>query len=1456
MALPDISLAQFNRIASGEYNAGLVDLKTDDHGQLTGELAKVNNHVHRTSKNTVVLSPERVLEVKEAFLNALSKGGVRPDKLAEIRDNLGLPEDISASLDMDARHAMMERRFTPLTRQQVRNILDKYANQGRGFTLESQMAVSLADAEAAAATRNMSKSDVKTRKAVNIAALSAAKGRYAFEMCDALAVLSTDRSFAKICQIVGNRYQGENAVNEREAATTAVKNQFMALFPQALKLLDANETPEFTYFGMKAKLTKGADGKVTAVLGEGTMQQKVALGKTALGFLQDLMGRAVVDVDTLGADNVKLLMGKVFSRDVEGFLTGEDRTSLTRQFATTVLMKKTNSPEKMEVEYLGIMNGDYNTGTLVDIANLALEGKVATKADLDRLHAELAKNNAGLDDEMKEMLTRVAGMPIEGPARKGDGEMVVQKPIVADLGQVADAVIPKAPPVFATIPRAELHQTAETVKDFIADFVFSDETMLSDVVVDLPGAATRKMLASDDKKLAALSQIVKTPEILNAAVSPVVLDAVKDGFATMRGILDTAWRASHDGETLDDAAKKPDFLQNFSRFFRDEAALPGRELAKFDSIVQNMANKGCEGLQKFINKVFDINADAVRNAQGGFTTEPYKGMKPEQIKAALDAKNLNQILDDAATDSASPGQIALFKQVLSDYFVNIAKASDKRSVFASALRYAQTFDFVGKEGDALEGAKKVAMAKFTGAVLKGTSPLLQKMMQGLPRTVLGEYAEALDDMKSRLAPIPRKIVQAHLMKMVDDSDGKIKSIALKQSLGAASVGEAFLCEFTYVEDGVEKKEEMVVKIMRHDAEDRVKREAEVFTAAAAKIGPGMLKTWQGQLAQYMTEFDFRNEANNVNVGAGLYDVKGTANHPYKAILPDVASMKVSPLVKPSKNAMVCTLAPGETADSAFKEMREMIQTSLNPVFERDAETGRLKWDPQTRKPIFKQNVGAGMIHDARIFCAHEYSRIYATQQKLQQAASLWFSEALLGSGKFHGDAHAGNLMVTLGPEGQATFIDFGNLYELKTHYELDGEGNPVMETVQEKNEDGEIVEVQRPKVLLDERVELLRLILGATLRDKTFFMQGFEKLLSEDGKKAFAANRENVAAILDSVLAKGTFSFDVCYRLQGALTELQKLGLELPPQINCFVQSMTRFQNTIAEMNTILRQTGTVIDMLKEGPAPDKIPPADPADPLGEVLALSTTPEGKAMVELENDLYDPGAAPDDPDSVKSWTVPAYVAKMVEYGSPDGPLMDKDGEYQSRLRATIANAPDKPAEVSRIVELAVRHFDPVNLEGLIGQMRGMATTFATNWNAAPDDKAKAELIDSFVTLMARTMRQQINGYANSAKDLYTGTYEQPATFAKVVMGTLFNGAAAVQKMFDKNFSATDKAKMLLDATGVATGELNVSKADLAKTLLPSWMYSGPSADEIVLNAIVEDTKNMGDKKKSYQIDIGI
>ena len=112
MALPDISLAQFSKIASGDYNAGQIDIKVGDNGQ--AELVKINNHVWRTSKNNVVLSPERILEVKESFLNALQKAGVSAEKMAEMRDRLGIPSKLILPENGSQRDSILQARFTPL----------------------------------------------------------------------------------------------------------------------------------------------------------------------------------------------------------------------------------------------------------------------------------------------------------------------------------------------------------------------------------------------------------------------------------------------------------------------------------------------------------------------------------------------------------------------------------------------------------------------------------------------------------------------------------------------------------------------------------------------------------------------------------------------------------------------------------------------------------------------------------------------------------------------------------------------------------------------------------------------------------------------------------------------------------------------------------------------------------------------------------------------------------------------------------------------------------------------------------------------------------------------------------------------------------------------------------------------------------------------------------------------
>ena len=164
MAL-DISLAQFNRIASGDYNAGQIDIKTNDNG--TAELVKINNHVWKTSKNNVELSPERILEVKEAFLNALQKGGVSAEAMKEIRDRLGLSSELEIPKDGNQRLGIIKARFSPLTRAQVRSILDEYANSGLGFTQESRAAVSRNDLRATANTANMSASRSRHRDLVN-----------------------------------------------------------------------------------------------------------------------------------------------------------------------------------------------------------------------------------------------------------------------------------------------------------------------------------------------------------------------------------------------------------------------------------------------------------------------------------------------------------------------------------------------------------------------------------------------------------------------------------------------------------------------------------------------------------------------------------------------------------------------------------------------------------------------------------------------------------------------------------------------------------------------------------------------------------------------------------------------------------------------------------------------------------------------------------------------------------------------------------------------------------------------------------------------------------------------------------------------------------------------------------------------------------------------------------------
>ena len=111
----NISLKQFSDIASGKYNAGEVKLTSEN------SLGKVNHHVHLTGRNIVKIPHAEVLAIKEAFVNALSRSGVAADEINRIRQELGLAPEKSVD------RTLSQRNMKPLSRQQVRDILDRNA---------------------------------------------------------------------------------------------------------------------------------------------------------------------------------------------------------------------------------------------------------------------------------------------------------------------------------------------------------------------------------------------------------------------------------------------------------------------------------------------------------------------------------------------------------------------------------------------------------------------------------------------------------------------------------------------------------------------------------------------------------------------------------------------------------------------------------------------------------------------------------------------------------------------------------------------------------------------------------------------------------------------------------------------------------------------------------------------------------------------------------------------------------------------------------------------------------------------------------------------------------------------------------------------------------------------------------------------------------------------------------
>lgn len=557
-------------------------------------------------------------------------------------------------------------------------------------------------------------------------------------------------------------------------------------------------------------------------------------------------------------------------------------------------------------------------------------------------------------------------------------------------------------------------------------------------------------------------------------------DALKDKIDNAKGTLLLAFNSGK----LDKEELKASILE----------MLP--KITGLDSMMDDLVTTAMTQIQELVNE--RIGAAAPEEGE-------LEGAEPRN-EPPIWQQSFDNLVGGALSDT-SCGYGKFMHEVLSNYFSG-ATPQEGRQMLASLFRNTNANSTTGQ---------------VVGALFKGTGPLLQKMLQALPVDAFGEdMQDALRDMKSNLQPIPDAIVQAHMLDIVNRSNGEIKSIEVVRSLGAASVGQAFLCKM--ITDEHPAGEECVVKLLRPNVKTIIANEYQRFIAAAKKT-PGMEKTFEGQYARILEELDFTKEKTNINYARNVYEqpvmiyTDGIVKTSQRVVtMSTLHSMEVHPSVPPTMDSLILKKAPGETYDRYMVNARAKAREIIGEV----NEEGKAYYkDPATLRAT-----------QGRLI--HLYNDTKRRYDFLLQLAEKWVHGALYGNGFYHGDLHAGNIMT----DGRGlTVIDFGNA----TH---------LTET---------------------ERTHVMRMMAAAMYGRENYFEESLKALISAEGRAEY--DRQNadgkLTKELHEVLNKGT-THNAGERIFAVLTRLQRAGIELPAAIYNFAQCQMRLGGAIAEMKKLL----------------------------------------------------------------------------------------------------------------------------------------------------------------------------------------------------------------------------------------------------------------------------------------------
>ena len=719
-------------------------------------------------------------------------------------------------------------------------------------------------------------------------------------------------------------------------------------------------------------------------------------------------------------------------------------------------------------------------------------------------------------------------------------------------------------------PAKEWSEKEKQILEMFAECIFERETWNADENDKAPekqGDLLRKRLG---KHKAAMVTLIKEPDLVRNMLKKLNIPGIKDedgknigdslsagyeklikNMALLGNMKEDYLRAEILDKVFDEKA------QGVNLMFGLVSITPDEIFEMFDDYfasTSQMVDGAMTDLQKTVSEasadIFGAEDEAKEVAVRNDNKTELQKMAEELVKGKKGAGKFNKLILNNYFERVSE----LDKRTMIASMVRNVKpegwARRSREEYCQELRTSQkykdskySFDparLTAEEEKILkeyqeQSIKELMSGNLLGGILKGAGPLMHKVMQGLPLEGMPvSLREALKDMKSNLAPIPREIVSAQLNAMVERSKGSITRIEVVKSLGAASIAQTFLCK-CYGRKFPEGKE-VAVKILRPDVRNRMMREKQIMIdcAKATDESGGMEATYKGILDNVEREMDFTIEAGYVKAGA-IYNNKHD----------DVQSMKLNDIIEPTTGSMVADKADGTTVDRYLADVDKKIQSLRARFYEKKKDKdGNEIIVPSMELRSDNIHLVGESVNELR----EELARLEKRRNHLCNLADIWVREGMMKSGFYHGDLHSGNIMID---DDKATVIDFGNSTQLT------------------------------PK----QQKHIIGMLTAAMSGDTNLFMLCFKVLLGRENDEKFMeffneAKQAELKEAFRQVLSLGDEE-EAGERIVVALLKAQELGVEVPASIWGFAQGQSRIMNSINEMNEKMRTVQEAISAIE-----------------------------------------------------------------------------------------------------------------------------------------------------------------------------------------------------------------------------------------------------------------------------------